>query len=224
MRRLAARLRSPAARKRRAELGYWRERVAREGEGLAHFWYERFFCDHFGLTREDYAGRSVLDVGCGPRGSLEWAGMAARRVGLDPLADDYVRLTGGRHAMEYVEAPSERMPFADASFDVVASFNSLDHVEDLDATAREMIRVLAPGGRLLLLVMVDHDPTPMEPHRLSWDCTSLFAPPLLLDRELRYEDTRDGSLYEGIDAGVRYDETDSRPRVGLLSARFSKPA
>ena len=27
----------------------------------------------FGLTRDDFAGKAVLDVGCGPRGSLEWA-------------------------------------------------------------------------------------------------------------------------------------------------------
>ena len=29
------------------------------------------------------SGMRVLDVGCGPRGSLEWATMAARRVGID---------------------------------------------------------------------------------------------------------------------------------------------
>lgn len=220
---LLDRLRTPVRRKRRAELAFWRERAQREGE-LAHFWYEQAFCEHFGLARSDYEGLRVLDVGCGPRGSLEWADMAARRVGLDPLADEYVKLNGRRHAMEYVAAPSERMPFDDGSFDVVATFNSLDHVEDLHATAAEMVRVLAPGGRLLLLVMVGHEPSEMEPHELSWDAVELFAPALSVERERRYEDTHDGSLYEALIAAKPYDEGDPRKRVAFLSALLRKGA
>jgi ubiquinone/menaquinone biosynthesis C-methylase UbiE len=41
-------------------------------------------------------------------------------------------LNGGLHGMTYVAARSEEIPFPEGYFDVVSSFNSLDHVDDLD--------------------------------------------------------------------------------------------
>ena len=122
-----------------------------------------------------YRGKAVLDIGCGPRGSLEWADEASRRVGLDPLADDYRELGTDAHAMKYVAAGSEAMPFADGEFDVVTSINSLDHVDDLERTASEIKRVTRPGGHLVLAVEVGHDPTWTEPQSLSWDVCDVFA-------------------------------------------------
>ena len=107
-------LRRRRRRKAAAELDYWRRRRAAEGE-LVGGHYHFFFTEHFELARAHYAGKAILDVGCGPRGSLEWAGGAARRVGLDPLADDYRELGIEAHAMEYVAAPAERMPLPDSS-------------------------------------------------------------------------------------------------------------
>src|SRR4051812_22831359 len=90
--------------KGQAELRYWQDRRQTEGR-FKNDWYEPHFTRHFGLTRDDYAGQRVLDIGCGPRGSLEWASMALERVGLDPLAELYQGLNGGRQAMTYVTAP-----------------------------------------------------------------------------------------------------------------------
>jgi ubiquinone/menaquinone biosynthesis C-methylase UbiE len=163
---LLRRLRAPT--KGDAELAYWRERADIEG-ALGHAHYERVFTVHFGLTPGDFEAKRVLDVGCGPRGSLEWANAAAQRVGLDPLARRYRTLGIDRHAMTYVSAPAERMPFAAGSFDVVASLNSLDHVEDVDAAVAEITRVAAPGALWLLTVEVGHEPTATEPHSLGWD-------------------------------------------------------
>jgi ubiquinone/menaquinone biosynthesis C-methylase UbiE len=156
-------------RKRRAELGYWRDVASREGGELLNSWYEALWTERFGIDRSFYAGKRLLDVGCGPRGSLEWAHDAAERVGADPLADAYVRLNGGRHAMRYVRARAEELPFGDASYDVVSSFNALDHVEDPDAAIAELRRVLRPGGTLLLIVEIDRGPTVTEP--LTFDAS-----------------------------------------------------
>ena len=129
-----------------------------------------------GLEPNFYAGKDVLDIGCGPRGGLNWADMARRRVGLDPLADDYRELGIDSHPMEYIAAGAERMPFEDASFDIVASLNSLDHVDDLEAAIEEIKRVLRPGGYLVLVVEVGHEPTWSEPQMISWDVCARFGP------------------------------------------------
>lgn len=209
-------------RKGRHELDYWLGRARAEDGHLENRHYEHFFTGWFGLDAGFYAGKRMLDVGCGPRGSLEWAGMAARRAGVDPLADAYRRRLGtGAHAMEYLAAPAEAIPAPDASFDVVSSFNSLDHVEDVGAAAAEMLRVLAPGGTLLLGVDVNHAPTPTEPHQLGWDVLEKFVPPLAVTDERRLE-PRDGGLFAALLAAAPHAAPDG-DRPGVLVARLDRP-
>jgi SAM-dependent methyltransferase len=154
--------------KRRTEIDYWRARH-REETTLSNDHYEFFYTTPFELTSDDYRGKSILDIGCGPRGSLEWADMAAQRIGLDPLVDSYRTLGIDRHKMTYVRAPVERIPFADAHFDVVTSFNSLDHVDHLVTALSEIRRVVKPGGLWLLIVEANHEPTPAEPIQIDPD-------------------------------------------------------
>jgi len=165
---------APTHAKRTAELAYWRRRRLEE-EVLENYWYRDGFTTAFGIDESFYVGKRLLDIGCGPRGSLEWATMASERVGIDPLAKQYERLNGGLHGMTYVAARSEEIPFPAGHFDVVSSFNSLDHVDDLDATIREITRVTVPGGTFLLLTNVNHSPTRTEPLSFSWDVLERFA-------------------------------------------------
>lgn len=134
---LAALSRKPTEKKRKAELGYWKLKMAKQGE-LSSDHYEYFFTDHFDLDSGDYEGKRVLDIGCGPRGSLDWATMTEQNVGLDPLINEYEDLgIGDGSPMEYVDSGAEDIPFPDGHFDIVTSFNSLDHVDDLErSTAR----------------------------------------------------------------------------------------
>ena len=75
--------------KSEAELAYWSGQYA--SNGFNNSWYEYFYTEHFGLSRKDYEGRRLLDVGCGPNGSLEWIADKATCFGLDPLCDEYYR-------------------------------------------------------------------------------------------------------------------------------------
>lgn len=202
--------------KRLYEITYWRMQRRNEGE-LKNEWYESIFTTWFDISRSFYDNKRILDIGCGPRGSLEWATMAAERVGLDPLVEDYRSLGLDRHAAAYVCAPVEKIPFDDAHFDVVTSINSLDHVDDIDAATREIIRVLKPEGTFLLVVEIHPEPTIAEPHTLSWDFLKRFQPAMRVITEEHFEEV------EGQHALIErrpFDHADPRRRAGWLQAKL----
>jgi SAM-dependent methyltransferase len=203
---------------RRRELRFWKKALA-DGR-LAGKSREPFFTTHVGLDRAFYEGKRILDIGCGPRGELDWAEMAAERVGLDPLADRYLELRGedaGRR-MTYVNGVAERIPFPDASFDVVSSINSLDHVQDVARVAAEIKRVLRLGGTFLLVTELNHRARLTEPQVFSWDVLDHFAPEMELVHERRIEDSGRG-IDASVEEAVPYDDTRS-PHPGVLLARL----
>lgn len=204
------------------ELDYWKSRKAVENV-LANDHYSYFYTTHFGLSPEFYAGKRVLDIGCGPRGSLEWADMTLERFGLDPLADEYLKLGASDHKMKYIKGCAESMPFDDGFLDVVCSFNSLDHVVDEQATIKEIARITKPGGLFLLLTELNHEPTPTEPILLTWEITRSFTEYFDILDERHYERRAPG-LYDSIDLDVPYDHTDTAQRYGILSVKFQRKA
>ena len=103
---------------------------------------------------KDLKPRTVLDLGCGAGQELlpflEKTG--ALCVGVDS-ARELGKTTGGIFAGEeraaFVRSPGERLPFADASFDVVLCRVALPYMNNRQAIA-EIARVLKPDGVLLL--------------------------------------------------------------------------
>ncbi|MCC6899988.1 MAG: class I SAM-dependent methyltransferase [Polyangiaceae bacterium] len=99
----------------------------------------------------------VLDVGCG--GGHLALEIAARRpgskiTGLD-LAHEQVARAASRArerglTARFVQGSALDLPFDDGSFDVVTSVASIKHWHDQAAGLRECVRVLAPGGRLVV--------------------------------------------------------------------------
>ena len=202
------------------ELNYWKQRTVEEGT-LHTGWYQYFYTEHFGLSVEDYRGLRVLDIGCGPRGSLDWAEEATERVGLDPLADDYLKLRPQEYRMEMLKSGAENIPYADGHFDIVSSFNSLDHVDDLDKVIAEIKRVICPGGIFLLLTDVNHKPTLREPIEFSWEIAQAFTDALEIVNEQRFEKSVP-NMYQSIRANIPYDMEDKTQRYGITSLKFRK--
>jgi len=80
------------------------------------------------------------------------------------------------HIDDLIQTRAEQIPFPDGHFDIVTSFNSLDHVDDLARTIHEIKRVAKPNGHFLLIVEIDHPPTPTEPLTLTKDILNSFGP------------------------------------------------
>jgi len=122
-----------------------------------------------GLPADHFRGCRVLDVGCGPI-PIALGFTDCDMYGIDPLASGYRRLGFpldhfiGR--MTYLQGSAEKIPVEDSFFDAVISVNALDHVDDFPAAAREIDRVLRPGGKLVFEANV-HPPTICEPWHLD---------------------------------------------------------
>lgn|GEM_PF-1842177 len=74
-----------------------------------------------------------------------------------------------------VDAVGERLPFADSSFDVVTSYQTMEHVQDLPSVVREMLRVTRPGGGIHIRCP-DYRSTFEAHYRLPW--LPLLPPPI----------------------------------------------
>ena len=103
----------------------------------------------------DLTGRRVLDIGCGTGAiavSLHRDHGAAHVVGIDVedtvcgLARKRTAAAGCADAVEIVKVDPGPFPFEAASFDLVFSKDSIIHIPDKEGLAREVFRVLRPGG------------------------------------------------------------------------------
>ena len=100
-------------------------------------------------------GTRFLDAGCGD-GALIFAaasrGAEATGVDSDPAMLAAARTRADKDGIKaaFLEGRIERLPFPDASFDVVVAITVLCFVADAAGALREMARVLRPGGRLVL--------------------------------------------------------------------------
>jgi SAM-dependent methyltransferase len=94
---------------------------------------------------------TVLDVGCGEgRFCRMLEGNGIDVVGVDPTRALIVAARTRDEKGVYLQAAGERLPFGDATFDLVISYLSLIDMPDIQSAIPEMARVLRPGGALLI--------------------------------------------------------------------------
>ena len=96
-------------------------------------------------------GSKLLDVGCGRGDFLE----AFQALGMDCHGVDQCEsgIEKLRHLKVHrADILSEAVPFPDGTFDVVYHKSVMEHFDSPDRLMRETLRVLKPGGRVIILV------------------------------------------------------------------------
>ena len=120
------------------------------------------------------AGEDVLDVGCGAGMdtliAAQMVGPTGSVTGIDMTPEMTAKARRsvtemGLDTVTIVEGSAERLPFADASFDVVISNGVIDLIPDKDAVFSEIVRVLRPGGRIQLADVTIQRPVSEEGKR-----------------------------------------------------------
>jgi len=171
--------------------------------------------DELGFPLDNYFGRSIqpwvsgdaLDLGCFTGGrAVAWLERykPTSMSGVD-VSDDFIE--AGRRfaeakgvAIDFRTGFGEQLPWPDASFDTILSFDVLEHVRSIEATLHECRRVLRSDGRLLVVF-----PSYFQPieHHLSLvtevpGLQYVFSGPTLISayRQLLAERDSDVSWYD----------------------------
>ncbi|ADJ45048.1 ubiquinone/menaquinone biosynthesis methyltransferase [Amycolatopsis mediterranei S699] len=134
---------------------YW-DRKSTTYDAEMDYWDRRLFGDSRAWACGQATGE-VLEVAVGTGLNLPSYPAGVTLTGVDlsegmlAIARDRARRLG--HPVTLREADAEALPFAEASFDTVVCTFGLCAIPDPAAAVGEMVRVLRPGGRLIL---VDH--------------------------------------------------------------------
>lgn len=124
--------------------------------------YEGFY-----TPEEMFAGKNVLDMGCGAAGkSLYYVSLGAAMVtGVEIVAhyqqeaEDFARRLGYEDRFRFVCASAFELPFPDGSFDTIIMNDFVEHVSQPERAITEALRLLKPGGRIYMNFPPYYHPT-----------------------------------------------------------------
>lgn len=107
----------------------------------------------------------ILENGCGVGMYVEHLSpFGGKVIGLEY---DFERAAeAGKNSLHIINAAGEFLPLPSATFDLILSHEVLEHVQNDHLAVREMIRVLQPGGRIVLFV--PNRGYPFETHGIYW--------------------------------------------------------
>ncbi|MGA8295661.1 MAG: class I SAM-dependent methyltransferase [Acidimicrobiales bacterium] len=107
------------------------------------------------LVESELAGcERVVDIGCGEgQVARRLAGLGGKVIGVDPSRAQLANaIEASRREIAYVQAFGEDLPLASASVDGAVCCLVIEHTFDADKVLAEAARILARGGRFLLIV------------------------------------------------------------------------
>lgn len=107
----------------------------------------------YAIALEFVPDKNVLDIACGEGyGANLLAGKATKVTGVDK-DDAVIKEAAGKYKKEnlsFITGQAEAIPLAENSYDIVTSFETIEHVADQSKMLGEIKRVLKPGGLLII--------------------------------------------------------------------------
>ena len=120
------------------------------GLAVENYWFRRHEVCYLRCA-DVCAGRDVLEAGCGEGYGADLIAAVARRVvAVDYDAATVAHVRARYPRVEVIAANLAELPMADASVDVVVNFQVIEHLWDQPQFITECLRVLRPGGLLMI--------------------------------------------------------------------------
>ncbi len=118
-----------------------------------HWWFsgKRALFRRLLDARLGAGGLDILDVGCGTGATAVEFSRFGRVTALD-RSPDALAFARTRHDGALVASEADRLPFANACFDLVLAFDIVEHVDDDLAMLADLARVVRPGGAVAIHV------------------------------------------------------------------------
>ena len=131
------------------------------GEGAAYSSLEAaIHLSRYALARGSVRGKRVLDAACGEGygASLlkKWGAQSVEAIDIDKQAIEKATNLFAQKDIHFQCHTCEELPFEDASFDMVCSFETIEHLAHPEAFLREIRRVLKTGG--IVIMSCPNDP------------------------------------------------------------------
>ena len=190
--------------------------------GLAqeNYWFRRHEVAYLRCV-DICAGQEVLEAGCGEGYGADLIASVARRVvavDYDAATVEHVRARYPR--VQVLAANLAAVPMPDEAVDVVVNFQVIEHLWDQPQFITECLRLLRPGGRLLMstpnrITFTPGSDTPVNPfHTRELNAAELRE--LLEDAGFRVESMN------GVYHGHRLEEMDARHGGSIIDAQIAR--
>jgi ubiquinone/menaquinone biosynthesis C-methylase UbiE len=126
------------------------------GERLETFVINEAMIEHlhrYAIAMDYVKGKAVLDIACGEGYGSNLLSKNAREVtgiDLDSKTINHASKKYSKNNLKFIQGKVEDIPAADSSFDVVISFETLEHTNEHEKIFQEIKRILKPGGLLII--------------------------------------------------------------------------
>ena len=137
----------------------------------------------YNFARQYCTGRDVLEIACGSGQGLGYLAQTARRIVGSDYSGPLLKLTKQHYEdrIPLIQLDAQVLPLKGHSFDVAILFEAIYYLRDCESFVRECVRVLRPGGILLVCNpnkhLPDFNPSPHS-HRYfsAYDFVRLLSP------------------------------------------------
>ena len=191
------------------------------GVPAENYWFRRHEVA-YRFVLAHVAGRRVLEVGCGEGyGTALLAGTAAAVVGLDYDALTAAHAAASYPQVRFVRANLAALPVPSRCVDVVATLQVIEHVWNHREFVEECLRVLRPGGMLLVTTPNRLTFSPGRDEPVNPFHTKEFTAAELVELLAKHSFV-DASVY-GLHAGPRLVELDRVHGGSFVDAQLATP-